>query len=135
MTVMTAEPLRMTGVQRAALEKMARWTTLPHRKVVQAKALLLAADGVGTNEVARRCGTTDVSVRAWRRRFAAEVVRGSAVSPRRSSDYLAARVVVDLSEIGTVIVDEPCHGVSAWDSGAAVGPVGRPGTCIRQMRG
>jgi transposase len=49
---------------------------LPHRKVVQAKALLLAADGVATNEVARRCGTTDDSVRAWRRRFAEQGVEG-----------------------------------------------------------
>jgi transposase len=76
MTVMTAVPLPMTDAQRAALEKMARSRSLPHRKVVQAKALLLAADGVGTNEVARRCATTDVSVRAWRRRFAAEGVEG-----------------------------------------------------------
>src|SRR5271165_2328523 len=76
MTMMTAEPLAMTEVQRAALEKMARSTSLPHRKVLQATALLLAADGVGTNEVARRCHTSDVSVRAWRRRFEAEGVDG-----------------------------------------------------------
>ena len=37
--------------------------------MVQARALLLAADGVATNEVARRCGTPAESVRAWRRRF------------------------------------------------------------------
>lgn len=55
---------------------MARSTSLPHRKVVQAKALLLAADGVGTNEVARRCHTTDDSVRTWRRRFVAQGVEG-----------------------------------------------------------
>ena len=50
--------------------------SLPHRRVVQAKALLLAADGVATNEVARRCGTTDTSVRAWRRRFVTEGIGG-----------------------------------------------------------
>ena len=44
--------------------------------MVQAKALLLAAEGVGTNEVARRCGTTDDSVRAWRRRFEQAGVEG-----------------------------------------------------------
>jgi len=33
---------------------MARSTSLPHRQVVQARALLLAAEGVATNEVARR---------------------------------------------------------------------------------
>ena len=52
MTTVTAPPLAMTDEQRAALEAMARSTTLAHRKVLQAKALLLAADGVGTNEVA-----------------------------------------------------------------------------------
>ena len=55
---------------------MARSPSLPHRQVVQARALLLAADGVATNEVARRCETTDTSVRAWRRRFVKEGVDG-----------------------------------------------------------
>ena len=76
MPVMTAAPLAVSDDQRRALERMARSTTLPHRKVVQAKALLLAADGVGTNEVARRCATTNESVRAWRRRFESEGVEG-----------------------------------------------------------
>jgi len=69
MNLVTAPPLAMTDEQRSVLEKMARSTTLGHRKVVQAKALLLAGEGVGTNEVARRCHTTNESVRAWRRRF------------------------------------------------------------------
>ena len=49
-----ADPLPMTDEQRAALERMAGSTSLPHRKVVQAQALLLAADGVANNEIARR---------------------------------------------------------------------------------
>ena len=76
MPVMTADPLAVTDEQRAQLEQMSRSQTLPHRKVVQARALLLAADGVPTNEVARRCDTTDTSVRAWRRRFEAEGIAG-----------------------------------------------------------
>jgi transposase len=55
---------------------MARSTSLPHRTVTQAKALLLAVEGVGTNEVARRLDTTDDSVRAWRGRFESEGVAG-----------------------------------------------------------
>src|ERR1035437_107653 len=74
MTLVTAPPLAMTDEQRAVLERIARSTTLAHRKVVQARALLLAADGVATNEVARRCETTNDSVRSWRRRFEAEGV-------------------------------------------------------------
>jgi transposase len=76
MPVMTAPPLPMADEQRAALGRMARSASLPHRTVVQARALLLAGDGVGTNEVARRVGVTDDSVRAWRRRFEAEGVEG-----------------------------------------------------------
>src|SRR5919202_6739996 len=76
MPVMSAAPLAVSDEQRASLERMARSTSLSHRTVMQAKALLLAAEGVGTNEVARRCGTTNESVRAWRRRFEVEGVEG-----------------------------------------------------------
>ena len=76
MAIVTAAPLALTGVQRGELARMAASTVLPHRQVVQAKALLLAGDGVATNEVARRCGTTDDSVRAWRRRFEQDGVEG-----------------------------------------------------------
>jgi transposase len=76
MPTITAEPLAMSDEQRQALGVIARSTSLPYRRVVQAKALLLAADGVPTNEVARRCRTTDTSVRSWRRRFALEGVEG-----------------------------------------------------------
>lgn len=65
MNLMTAPPLAMTTEQRAAMEVISRSTSLGHRKVVQAKTLLLAADGVGNNDVARRCHTTNDSVRAW----------------------------------------------------------------------
>lgn len=74
--VVVAEPLRVSDEQREALEAMARSLSLPHRKVVQAKALLLAADGVANNEIARRCSTTADSVRSWRRRFGSEGVAG-----------------------------------------------------------
>ncbi len=66
----------MSDEQRMVLGAMARSTSLPHRQVVQARALLLAAEGVATNEVARRCSTTDTSVRAWRRRFVDEGIEG-----------------------------------------------------------
>jgi transposase len=68
MPIVIADPLPMSDEQRDALEVIARSTSSPHRQVVQAKALL-AAEGVATNEVARRCDTSDTSVRAWRRRF------------------------------------------------------------------
>ncbi len=49
---------------------MSRSTVLPHRKVVQARALLLAADGVANEQIARRCEVDSDTVRRWRARFA-----------------------------------------------------------------
>ncbi len=57
MTVMAAPALEVTDNQRAQLEAMSRSSSIPHRKVVQAKVLLLAADGVANEEIARRCTT------------------------------------------------------------------------------
>jgi transposase len=70
MSVMIAAPLKVTKRQRVELESIARSRSLPHRRVVQAKALLLAADGVANEEIARRCDTTPDTVRRWRARFA-----------------------------------------------------------------
>lgn len=61
---------------REQLEVLARSTSAPHRKVVQAQALLLAADGVANEEIARRCRTTPNTVRRWRARFAQSGVEG-----------------------------------------------------------
>jgi transposase len=73
---MAAPPLSMSADQREALEVMARSSSLSHREVVQAKGLLLAADGVANEEIARRCSTAPDTVRRWRRRFAEQGVSG-----------------------------------------------------------
>jgi transposase len=114
MPVLIAAPLPMSDDQRVALEVIARSTSSPHRQVVQAKALLLAGEGVATNEVARRCGTTDTSVRAWRRRFAAEGVDGvgriAAGRGRKSwlPEGTVAKVVAD------TLGNQPDDGSTHW---------------------
>ena len=71
MPVVTAAPLSVSAEDRAELERMAVSTVLPYRQVVQASGLLLAADGVANNEIARRCATTADTVRRWRTKFEA----------------------------------------------------------------
>jgi transposase len=70
MPVMTAPALPVTDEQRAELKRIAASSTLPHRQVVQAKALLWAADGEANQEIARRCEVDSDTVRRWRTRFA-----------------------------------------------------------------
>jgi hypothetical protein len=44
---------------------MACSSSLPHRVVVQARALVLAADGVANEAIARECGTTTPRLSGW----------------------------------------------------------------------
>lgn len=75
----SAPPLELSDTERVELEAMARSSSLPYRKVVQSRALLLCGEGVANAEVARRCDTTTTSVRAWRSRFAELGVAGVGV--------------------------------------------------------
>ena len=70
--VQIAPPLSVTDEERSVLEVTSRSTSAPHRAVLQARALLLAGDGVANYEIARRVGVSAQSVRAWRARFALE---------------------------------------------------------------
>ena len=76
MLTMSAPRLELTEDEREALEAVARSSSLPHRAVLQAKGLLLAAEGVANNEIARRCDVTPNAVRRWRAKFADEGVEG-----------------------------------------------------------
>ena len=76
---MAAPALEVTDEQRAELVRMSRSTTLPHRRVLQAKALLLAAEGVANEEIARGSGVDSDAVRRWRKRFAEQGPAGVGV--------------------------------------------------------
>ncbi len=74
-----AAALQMTTDQRVALERIARSSVLPHRTVVQARALVWAADGIANEEIARRSGVDSDAVRRWRRRFTETGIDGVGV--------------------------------------------------------
>ncbi len=48
----------------------------PHRQVIQAQVLLLAADGLANTRIAAQVGVAVISVRRWRARFAPEGLAG-----------------------------------------------------------
>ena len=76
MPVMVAAALVVSDGDRVMLERWARSTVEPHRRVVQARGLLLAADGVANEEIARRCETTPDTVRRWRGRYIEQGLAG-----------------------------------------------------------
>ena len=111
MAVMIAAPLKVTCAQRAELERMARSSSLPHRVVVQSSALLLAADGVANEAIARECSTTADTVRRWRRKFEAGGVDavGSIAAGRGRKPEIPQEVI-------DAIVDDTLHTVPDGES-------------------
>ncbi len=113
-----AAPLVMSREQRDELEAMSRSGVLPHRVVRQAEVLLLAADGVANEVIARRCGVAPNTVRRWRRRFAESGVSGvGRVAPGRGrppviSDELEMAIVAD------TVAAAPDDGSVCWSTRA-----------------
>jgi len=64
---------------RVEFERMARSSVLPHRKVVQAKALLALSDGQSVRSTATSLQTYPNTVAAWRDRFVEVGVEGVGV--------------------------------------------------------
>jgi len=72
----------LTADQRAVLEAQARRYTLPYRDVVRAKIVLMAADGLGNDQIAARLDTRREIVSRWRKRFFEEGMAGLEERPR-----------------------------------------------------
>src|SRR5919202_6282546 len=79
MFAVVAAALSVSEEQRVEWGRMAGSSVLPHRQVVQARALLWAADGVANEEIARRVGVDSDTVRRWRNRFADKGIAGVGV--------------------------------------------------------
>ena len=113
MPVMIAPALRVTRKQRAELERMARSSSLPHRAVVQASALLMAADGVANEAIARACATTPDTVRRWRSKFEeGGVASVGTIAPGRGRKPSIPQATID------AIVHDTLHTVPDDDSTA-----------------
>ena len=74
--------LELTAEQRSVLESRARQYTLPYRDVVRAKIVLMAAAGMGNDEIAARLDTRREVVSKWRKRFFEQGLAGLEERPR-----------------------------------------------------
>jgi transposase len=71
-----AAALRLSDGERETLERLARAQSAPHRQVLRARVLLMAAEGVANAVIAEEVGVTPVTVRTWRNEFAADGLAG-----------------------------------------------------------
>ena len=79
----------------------------------RAKVVLLAADGVGTNEIVRRVGLSKPAVIGWKRRYAGEGIAGLGDRPRSGRPPRIDPVAIVLA---TLEPPPDNLGVSHWSS-------------------
>jgi transposase len=70
------ERIAVPAADRERLETLIRARNTPQKVVWRAQIVLLAGDGIRATEVAARVGTSVLTVRRWRRRYAAAGVDG-----------------------------------------------------------
>jgi transposase len=106
--------MEMSVEDRAAVEALARSSLAPHRKVVQARALLALAGGASVRSTARSIGSHHDTVTRWRDRYLAEGVAGIGViapgrgrKPEIPTDVVEAIVTATLTTI-------PDDGSTCW---------------------
>jgi transposase len=116
--------LPVTDDQRGELDRMAASSALPHRQVVQARALLWAADGVANEEIARRCAVDSDAVRRWRNRFAEKGVAGvgAIAKGRGRRSWLPRDTVQRVVEL--TLTGEPPGGATHWTTRTMAEQVG-----------
>src|SRR6476619_3502866 len=121
---MVAAALSVTDDQRQELGRVASSSVLPHRQVVQAKALLWAADGLANEEIARRCRVDSDTVRRWRSRFAEKGVGGvgAIAKGRGRKSWLPADTVQRV--VALTLTGQPPGGAAHWTTRSLAAQVG-----------
>lgn len=68
--------IKLTAAEAAELNRRAVRYTLPYFEVIRAKMILLAAQGLGNDEIAARLDTRREVVSLWRKRFFTDRLAG-----------------------------------------------------------
>jgi transposase len=105
--------VELPAADRRTLESWTRASSLRAGLAQRARIVLLAADGVGTNEIVRRVGVSKPTVIGWKRRYAVGGVEGLEDLPKSGRPP-----VIDEAQIVVRTLESPpaALGVSHWSS-------------------
>src|SRR5262249_18012455 len=98
---------------REVLASWVRSTSIRAGLAQRARIVLLAGDGAGTNEIARRTGASKPTVILWKKRYAAEGVGGLEDRPKPGKP----RTTDDVAIVLATLEPPPARlGVTHWSS-------------------
>jgi transposase len=98
---------------REVLASWARSTSIRAGLAQRARIVLLAGDGIGTSEIARRTGLSKPTVIAWKKRYASEGIGGLEDRPKPGKPRITDDVAVVLA---TLEPPPERLGVTHWSS-------------------
>src|SRR6187431_2058170 len=118
--------------QREVLESVARSPSAPHREVVRARALLMAADGLANTAIARAVSVSPASVSGWRARFAEDgLVKFAQVREGRGRKKSIPQDTID--EIVNLTLNYRPQGETHWSCRTMAAATGVSKTTVQQV--
>lgn len=109
-----APPLAVTESDRAALQAIVRAPTSEQRAVTRARIVLRAAEGVANDRIAAELGVALMTVKLWRRRYAAAGLAGLADEPRSGRPATYSRE--DRDRVIALSLSPPPAGTTHWSA-------------------
>jgi transposase len=134
--------IRLDDAERAELESLSRRATAPHRLVLRARIVLLAARGAGNSEIARRLVTCEDTARKWRRRYCGKGLAGLSDAPRPGRPRVfPAAVVAEVKAMacempaasGTPLARWTCPELARHAAASGIAPAPSPSTVRRWL--
>ena len=107
-----APPLPVSDADRRALAAVIRAPTSEQRAVTRARIVLRSAEGVPIGRVAEELGVAIMTVKLWRRRYAAAGLAGLADAPRPGHPPTYTRE--DRDRLVALTMGPPPEGTSHW---------------------
>jgi transposase len=109
-----APPLYVSAAQREVLQTWARSQAIPHRQVLRARIVLLAAEGIANEVIAAQLTTSKPSVLKWRARFEEAGVDGLDDAPGRGRRPIYGQKFVE--KVVSTTLRKPPRGVTHWST-------------------
>jgi len=122
-------PINLTDEMRSELERRVRSQTLDARSVRRARIVLLAADGVGNHEIARRLEISRGQVISWRGRFA----QGGVAAIESDLPRSGRKTTIDAAEIVRVTTQTTPEGATHWSTRKLAAKLGISDTTVLKV--
>jgi len=126
-----AVELILSDEERAVLERYVRRGTTAQRLSFRARVILLCAEGLENQQVARRLRTSAVTVGKWRRRFAVDRLDGLLDEPRPGAPRTISDDDVEAAVVKTL--ESTPRGATHWSTRQLARAVGMSKSSIQRI--